>query len=389
MRNVIRYFQIFIGVAAGPGVMFALPYIVHSGKFAEFSGFMATVQFLASLGSVGMEVAAPRDRIRPMMAMKALLCTHFVVFLVALLIFSGRGCLMTFYIVVAVLALNVALVFQNYFLFMGKSLFYAVIGMIRAALVLAACFLALYLHSSLVVAWVVSGVLGALIALLFVGKWCPELNVQGESSVFKVVRQGFSLFVINTAASLPFLVDRLIAKGHLGTEVFARYMVATTWALPMVYIGNTAQQYFIVTRAISGFVSFLKSLRLLMLKCLAFCVVVVLISLVVTPPYFTNGGDFLKIWGVIVAWQAVYCIIAFPLAAVIQGSLSHIALKRLANWTVMLLGVIWLAYYIFIDGLLFNARPWQIAVMSSVGCFAILLPRCYWVIGWLHCQEGA
>lgn len=375
-ERTIKFLQIAVGIASGPGVIFALPFVLPAQSYGQFAGFLAASQLLATLGSAGLEIAAPKEGLSASRTWASLAITHSVV-LAALLAFSviktpteaWTGVLSAF-------ALNMSLVGQNKLLFAGETKRFALLGGLRALVVLSAIVLSVLLNLSVVHAWVTGNCVAAMLAWARIRGHAPTATLASpHPSPLAIIGRGLPHFVLNASASLPFIVDRLIARANLPPEAFAQYAVAVTWALPVVYIGNATQNYLIAIGRPNDRSQLFSASASLLAKCFAFMGVAAFAAYWIHPPYFKGLMDFSACWLPIIAWQSLYASVAFPLAARIQTKLDDRRVRLMASWTLMALLALVAAYRVVVPGVLQISAAWQVPACVAFGAMCLLIPR--------------
>lgn len=344
LHRVLRIATIGIGTMAGPGVLFVLPYLLSLDQFASFAAVLAIAQLIGGLGGFGLDVSCPRLEIKLQWAAVYSLLSMLLAF--TLVFFGFGGSLSEKFIVGGLIAWTSSLtaIFHSYSLFAGKARLYGVIGLAKALVFLAVLVLAIYLGISPAVAWFFAALSGLFVAFwLLIMSGGVVLHGSSSQSGWKdVIQFSTPLAIIVGASALPFVLDRAIGQQILSTAEFARYAVAVTWAVPIIYIGNVIQQSIIATRKDDSMQTVLYWGGGLFIVGAIYIVLVGILSLYfVRVPYFANGRDFIHLWGWIVGWYVIYSSISFPVAAVMQKHFSAVQLKSLAYVTAAIVAL-WL-----------------------------------------------
>lgn len=380
-QQVKSYLNICIGIAAGPGVIFLLPYATTAAVYASFTGFLALSQFLAAFAGGGLEIAVARRRANLGSAIAALVIVQAVVAVGEVALGSAVAAKELILAVGAAATANLVVIIQLYLLFSGDTSRYAQLSIIRASLMITAVVLSRIFGLSLVLGWFAAGVAASMVAVAFYRLFVKEAK---KSSILvesiNLIKEGMPLHVITTSATLPFLLDRLLAHNNFTPQFFAKYMVATSWALPMVYIGNAVQQYVTAKARITSTRQLIRVMRSLLVAQSLYCLAVAALLHVYTPPFFSNWGDFQAIWKYIILWQLPYCAIAFPLSSIIQAQMRAGDILNLMFWVAGFLTTFYVLYMVTLKlGYVINS-PAHLAIISLAEVILIVLPKI--VVAW-------
>lgn len=337
LHRIFRIAVIAAGIMAGPGILFILPYLLPISKFASFAAVLAIAQLIAGLGGFGLDVSCPRLGIK---VQWAAVYSLFFTLLASIIVFFCFGITLSEkFILSSLIAWVVSLttIFHSYSIFAGKVKLYGIIGLAKAIVFLVVLTCAIYIGVSPAVAWFFAALSGLFVALfmLMINGGGVVNDSTSESDWMDVVKFSTPLAIIVAAGALPFVFDRAVAQYVLSESDFARYAVAVTWAVPIIYIGNVIQQTMIAEKTP------------ITIKTLFFwCGVIFVMSLIyisfigvigvffIKVPYFSDGIDFIRIWGWIAGWYAIFSAVSFPISAVMQKHFSAIQLKSLAYATI-------------------------------------------------------
>ena len=333
IRKLLRISAIGVGVIAGPGVLFVLPYLLPLEEFSSFAAVLAIAQLIGNLGALSLDVSCPRLGIKFHWA--AVYCLVSVLLASAVVHFGLGGNLNEKFIVGGLIAWvsTLTAILLSYPLFAAKAKLYGVVGLLKALAFLFILILSLRLGVIPAMAWLIAAMCSLfVVAVILKFKGGQDLIRRNSQSGWKdVVRFSAPLAVIVTTSALPFVLDRAIGQQLLSTTEFARYAVAVTWAVPIIYIGNIIQQSIIASTRYDTLRTTLYWAGWLFVMSLLYISLVAILSLYfVRVPYFVDGLDFIHLWGWIVGWYAIYSAINFPLAAVMQKHFSAFQFKTLA-----------------------------------------------------------
>jgi hypothetical protein len=387
---VLRIATIGVGAMAGPGVLFVMPYILPLDQFVVIAAVLAIAQLMGSLGSFGLDITCPRLGIK---LQWAAVYNSLSMLVASAVVFFGFGSPLTEKFILGLLIAwvgSLTAIFHSYSLFAGRARLYGVIGLAKALVFLAVLVFAIYLGVSPEIAWFLAALSGLFIAfwLLIMNGGVDSSGSNTQSGWKEVIRFSTPLAIIIAAGALPFVLDRAIAQHLLNVAEFARYTVAVTWALPVIYIGNIVQQSMIATKKDDSTRTMLFWGVGLMIAGTVYIVLIGLLSLYfVRIPYFADGEDFIRLWGWIVGWYVIYSAISFPVAAVIQKHFSAVQLQSLAYITASI-AVLWLVsayglYANFISGAAMENKTMAIIVFAVFFAVVGVSPKIVFVYRYL------
>lgn len=379
-RKSFKFFVVALGLLAGPGVLFALPYILGPIEYANFAKMLAVSQLISIVGTVGLEVACPRLGVKVQVATRhAVITTLLAAFFLYFISRSLSG-VQYFLAVIAALCNTLNAIYQSYLVFSGRTMSYGISGAAKAITILLVLILFVHAGFDAGVAWSVASVIALLIAVYFMFYERDRMRVDENptnTNLVAIFKLGVPLAVIYGTATLPFVLDRVVAQSHLASIEFAKYAVAVTWAVPLVYVGNVFQQFIIAESDENLFSKFIKFAAILFALELCYAILVVLLILVgVKVPYFATSTEFFSYWGPVVSVYGIYSALAFPAAALIQKSFAVKEITTLAGLTAIFVGcasILLSAFSKFADhsGI---AAP---IICSFVFGLASILPRLY------------
>ena len=379
-RKSFKFFVVALGLLAGPGVLFTLPYILGPIEYANFAKMLAVSQLISIVGTVGLEVACPRLGVKvPIATRHAVITTLLAAFF---LYFLSRSLSTPQYIlaVIAALCNTLNAIYQSYLVFSGRTMSYGISGAAKAITILLVLILFLHAGFDAGVAWSVASVIALMIATYFMVYERDRMKVDdnpANTNLAAIFKLGLPLAVIYGTATLPFVLDRVVAQSHLSSIEFARYAVAVTWAVPLVYVGNVFQQFIIAESDEELFSKFAKFATILFVLEVCYAMLIVMLILIgVKIPYFTSPTDFFSYWGPIVSVYGIYSAFAFPAAALIQKSFAVKEIAKLAALTAIVVGFSSVLLYVFskfADGAGIAAP----IVCSLIFGLASILPRLY------------
>lgn len=381
--KLLNFLLVAVGLFAGPGVIFILPYFIVQESYAAFAKLLTFSQIIILMGGAGLDIGCPRLKV-PILIATAILTI--ITMSAALILFAVSGPLtLTEYGIVLCAGLFGALsaMYQSYFLFRGDAITYGLSGLSRSLVTLICLFVLLNFGNDASISWGVATFAGFFASLYFVKKLYfdkieeEKTPIQGWVNILKL---SLPFFFINGAAVLPFILDRFMSQRYMTNGDFARYMVVTTWAIPIVYIGNIYQQYLIANFDIDSRKILIKSfLTLFGAGAVYILLVTVLTKTYIAIPYFKDSEDFLLVWILVGGWFALYGAMAFPAAAHVQKNMRENIALSLSRWTAFVLPLALTASF-------FAARFWWAkigiyagVIFSASFAFLMLTPRVYFV----------
>lgn len=337
---------------AGPGILLVLPFLLPMSEFASLAAILAISQLIASIGGFGLEVSCPRlgvkMKLAAMYSFTAIIISSGFVFIA---FGSQLDSKFVFGLLIAWVS-SLTAIYHSYSLFAGKAKLYGIIGLAKAVIFLIILSSSIYFGISPSIAWFVSSICSLLVTfgLLEVNGSDDLIRVNSILGWRDVFGLSAPLAIIVAAGALPFVFDRALAQHLLSKIDFARYAVAVTWAVPVIYIGNVVQQSMIAAKKDDSILSVCYWGCGIFVISLIYILIFIILSLyLINIPYFENGQDFINLWGWIVGWYTIYSTISFPVAAVMQKYFSSNQLKSLAFATAGICGVsLILAYVLYV-----------------------------------------
>ena len=271
-------------------------------------------------------------------------------------------------------------IYQSYLVFSGRSSSYGMSGAAKAITVLVTFTLLVHTGFDAGVAWSAASVVALIIITCFIYFERDKLKVDNDLShtnFVSIFRLGMPLAMIYGTATLPFVLDRVVAQSYLLPITFAKYAVAVSWAVPLVYIGNAFQQFIIVDSDENLFSKFFKFAGILFaLEACYAAAVIVLVLAGIKIPYFVTSSEFFSFWVPMVSVYGLYSAAAFPAAALIQKSFAVEEITRLAALTGMFVGSACVLLYA-LKNLANNFGIAAPIICSAVFGLASVLPRLY------------
>jgi hypothetical protein len=383
----LRTATIAVGAIAGPGVLFVLPYILPIKKFSVLAAVLATSQLVGVLGAFGLDIACPRLGIS---LARSALYSGITISIAALFVCISLSHTLPIQFIIAVVLAWILLlsnIFHSYSLFAGLSKVYGMIGFLKALFFLIVFIVALRCGINPELAWLMAAIAGLLTAFILLKKtwndnYCDTNMHAGWKNIIE-----FSLpsALIVATSSLPFVIDRVIAQDVLGTNDFARYTVAVTWAVPILYFGNIAEKTMIATTRQESLGDILKWAVGLLAVCGAYSATIILLALFfIKVPYFQNNYEFFRIWGLLAAWYTLYTVVHNPTFAYIQKQFSTKQLKPLSMTAAVLAAIVLLSAILLInkaDKIVTTiSRIDLIIFLSVLLALASIWPKIYFVI---------
>lgn len=387
--RLFRISAIGVGTISGPGLLFALPYLLSIAQFASFAAVLAIAQLISSIGGFGLDVSCPRLGVKSQWAaVYSLLATT----VASGIVFLGFDSQLSEKFILGSLIAGIGsltAILHSYSLFAGRASLYGLIGLTKALVFLMVLVFAIYMGVSPSVAWLVAAVCGLLVSLGLLninGVVTTAVYSNSQSGWKDVVQISAPLAIIVAIGALPFVLDRALAQHFLNANDFARYAVAVTWAAPVIYIGNIVQQSMIATkRDVSVQVMCCWGGGIFILSSIYILIVVILSQYFIDVPYFENGQDFICLWGWIVGWYAIYSTIGFPVNAVMQKYFAPTRLKFLACLTAGFCGIGLAFTYILYVSFSLMVESKLLAIILFTLLFAIMgvFPKIILVIKYL------
>lgn len=389
---MIRIATIGVGTMAGPGLLFVLPYLLPTNQFASFAAVLAISQLIAGIGGFGLEVSCPRLGVERQWAA---IYSFSAIMIASGLVFMGFGNPLDEKFVYGLLiawASSLTSIIHSYAIFAGRAKLYGLIGLTKALVFLIVLVCSIYVGISPSLSWLISSLCGLSVAFaLLKTDDSVALIRAADVSTPKwkdVARLSAPLAIIVAAGALPFVLDRAVAQQIMNQLEFARYAVAVTWAVPVLYIGNVIQQTMIATKKIDSIKTVCYwGCVIFSMGSIYFLLIALLSLYVVKVPYFANGRDFVHIWGWLVGWYVIYSTVSFPVAAVVQKYFSSTQLKSLTYVTSGILGIFLLAaYFLYVNylPLLVIQNKTTIIILSTVFLAIVgVLPKLIFVSKYL------
>lgn len=381
MNRIIKPLLVASGLFAGPGVIFLLPYVVPRDSYAAFAKVLTISQLLAVCGGLGLEIGGPRLNF-PIGKLTGLVVV--TTMLAAIVVFGISPTLGLPEAVIAIVVgavTSLATIYQSYSLFKGDAVNYAFQGFFRSATTLIVMAIFLKIGEQASVAWGLGSLMGFVASLWFLKGTTREVGYfGGRTSVAQLLIFSFPFFLINSAAVLPFIVDRFVSQRNLNIDDFSKYMVVTTWAVPIIYLGNFFQQYMVSRLGDESLRKLLKKMMFLLLLGAGYIFFVILVAGVLIPlPYFHNKSEFISIFSLVAGWYAIYSSVAFPAAAYVQREMPASTARLMAWCTAGMFPIAAICAYLFAS-IWWGKIGMYAAVMFS-GAFSSLMigPRIYFV----------
>lgn len=278
------------------------------------------------------------------------------------------------------LANNIALVIQNRYLFGGDPDRYAQFGSCKAALLIIILPGCIYINVDIEASWGIASITSAAISHFAIrpskatsDKHFSELLPPVRA--FHIFQASLPMAVLNSLSSLPFLIERLIAKEAFLPDIFPKYAICATLISPLVYIGNMSQNHLISHNENIDKHAIINSTKLLILLSSGYVALLFYFAPIAYPSYFPSRADFYGFAFPCILWAFGYCILIFPLAAVMQKQAEAQVLFKCAVTSVIAVGVIYGCYEIlFQQGIRLNL-PWKAAVAAALVASTIVAIR--------------
>lgn len=380
LRIILKFSLIAAGFLAGPGVIFLLPYIMPAESYATFAKVLTFSQLLALVSGLGLEIAGARFNIALLRVAKIIILTTSICSLALFIIFPGTTSEEKLIIWCIAFTTVLSTVYQSYFLFRGQALIYGIYGLMRSSIMLVSLIVLLRLKADVVFAYGVSAIIGFAFPLWLVNKNI-KITLTGNYYDFKfLIKASIPFFIINGVAVLPIILDRLMAQQNLVPIEFSKYIVVTTWAVPIMYMGNIYQQFIISHFDLYSLRTLIKKNLLLLVANIVYIIFVVAVTTqIIQVPYFKSSADFIPIWLLVSGWYAVYSSVAFPAAAYVQKKLDENMVRKMAWWTAGLLPLALSTAFFITSSLWSHIGMFAAAIFSSIFASLILVPRVFFV----------
>lgn len=380
LRIILKFSLIAVGFLAGPGVIFLLPYIMPAESYATFAKVLTFSQLLALVSGLGLEIAGARFNIGLLRVTKIIFLTTSISSVVLFIIFPGTNSEEKLIVWCIAFTTVLSTVYQSYFLFRGQALIYGLYGLMRSSIMLVSLIILLKLKFDVVLAYGISTIIGFTFSLRLVNKNIKASLDDKHYDFICLFKTSIPFFIINGVAVLPIILDRLMAQQNLVPTEFSKYIVVTTWAVPIMYIGNIYQQFIISHFDLFSLKALIKKNLLLLAANTAYIVFVVAVTAeIVHVPYFKSPTEFVPIWLMVSGWYAVYSAVAFPAAAYVQRKLDENIVRKLAWWTVGLLPLVLFIAYFIASTQWAHIGMFAAAIFSSIFASLILVPRVFFV----------
>lgn len=382
MKDKINvYLRILLGIAAGPGLLLVLPFLLNSLDYGRVYGFIAVVQLLSLFSSLGLEIVAARENL----PFHITFLTLFITTLLATIVYAITQSTSPISLVSCMsfgtaLANNVSLVVQNSYLFKGDTGLYARFGLYRAALLIITLLACMHAGLDVEISWVVASIASIVMPLLIIKSSNLKLEVSSIkqlplAAILNTFYAAFPMAALNSLNSLPFVAERLIAKGAFNSELFPKYAICATLASPMVYLGNMTQNYLISHNERIDKLAAIGGAKLLLSLCGGYILVLVLVATFVLPPYFHDLIDFYTVALPCTLWVFIYCVSSFPLAAIMQKQADVSTLAKCALVSFISVAVLYGCYELIRkDGILLDL-PWKTAIASALFSIVLVMIR--------------
>lgn len=380
-NRVVIHLKILIGIASGPGLLLILPFLLSKNDYGRIFGFIVVVQFVSLFSSLGLEVVVSRANLPIRFAFVTLAITTF---LATFFYVHARSVQTSSYTAILVFGTaftnNISLVIQNRYLFSGNTDRYARFGIYRAALMIITIFVCIRARIDIETGWAIASATSTLVPHLILRVHEMTLkNSASEKLTFTAIRSIFlaslPMAMLNSLSGLPFLAERLIARDSFSPEMFSKYAICATLMTPMVYIGNMTQNYMISHNEKIGGRTAKDAAKQLMMLCGGYVVFILSFGSFIFPSYFHGLSDFYSVLIPGVLWVYLYCITAFPLAAITQKQAGASTLSKCALVSITAIAVLYCCYWwLFKQGVRLEL-PWKAAIASALASIVIILIR--------------
>lgn len=378
MKRIMKFLFVAVGFFAGPGIIFLLPYVMPQEAYAAFAKVLTFAQLLTLVSGLGLEIGSARLNIPIGRITALLLATTSIAAIILFVIFPTMNLMEGAVVLCIAVVTSLATVYQSYFLFKGHALSYGIYGLTRSGVTLLALIALLKLGCGAVVAFGGGTLLGFIASL-----WIIRINLRdsgfwkgSEIKIAKLLKLSLPFFAINGAAVLPIILDRLMAQQHLSPLEFSKYMVVTTWAIPIMYLGNVYQQFLISHFDIDSLRVFVRKIGLLLVANIMYIGMVVLVTkLFVRVPYFKESQEFVPIWLLVAGWYTMYAAIAYPAAAYVQRKMKENAVRSLAWWTAAMLPLALIGAYLVSSAWWSEIGMYAAVIFSLLFASLMLVPR--------------
>ena len=383
LSKLTKFSLIAIGLFAGPGVIFLLPYVVSQVSYANFIKILTVSQLIALIGGAGLDVGCARLKIPIRRASTLLISTTIISAVIVILISKSLSWIDVVVVFVAGLITAISTMYQSYFLFRGNSLAYGGFGFFRSLTMLILLVIFIKLGYEVSVSWGVATFFGFIVAVGLVRRSFYENSLEKDGfnkSVMEIIKFSLPFFLINGAAVIPFLMDKLISQKYLSLDDFSKYMVVTTWAIPILYLGNIYQQYLIANYDIKNRENLIKKIFLLFFAGLSYVVLVIgVVKYLVHIPFFKNVDDFIEIWIIVGFWYALYSGLAYPAAACVQKKMEEKSLSSLSKCSAIAFPLSLMTAFFSVLFLWNDFGMYAAVLFAAIFAFLMLAPRVYFV----------
>ncbi|MDM2808607.1 hypothetical protein ACT3N0_09315 [Citrobacter portucalensis] len=380
LRIILKFSLIAVGFLAGPGVIFLLPYIMPADSYANFAKVLTFSQMLALVSGLGLEIAGARFNIAIVRVTKIILLTTSISSVLLFIIFPGTTSEEKLIVWCIAFTTVLSTVYQSYFLFRGQALIYGLYGLLRSSIMLVSLIILLKWKFEVVLSYGIATIIGFSVSLLLVNKNIKVSLNEKDYNFRCLIKASMPFFIINGVAVLPIILDRLMAQQNLAPTEFSKYIVVTTWAVPIMYIGNIYQQFIISHFDLFSLKALIKKNLILLVVNTTYIIFVIAVThKIVKVPYFKSSADFVPIWFLVSGWYTLYSAFAFPAAAYVQRRLEESMVQKLAWWTAGLLPLALSIAYFTASNQWSHVGMFAAAIFSSIFASLILVPRIFFV----------
>lgn len=370
--KIMKFISILFSIVSGPGVIFLIPYFFDKWKYAEFMLFLVSYQVYGIISSLGMEIEAPKSKVHPKKVFNILFVISFCVLNIEFLILENNLAL-SFFIASCILVNNYSTVFLNYLIISNNVWRYSALLVFKSVILISSFVFCYYSDANIIYGFLVATILSS-ISIVFLSRDIVNRYFLFKKVGYKrLIKNGYFILVVNCCSSLPFVLDKILAKKNLSIEDFSRYVIALGWMVPLVYIGNAIQQYFVSIDVIKNWIDYLKSVLLMLVISIGYFLFVMLFSWLFKVPYFESHKEFINYSFPVFSWYCLFCSFAFPMAAYIQKRADSNFTFRLQNFSLFSALTSLMIFFMFYK--FFNESRSMIYLYSYICCTLVLLPR--------------
>ena len=376
----MKFLLVAMGFLAGPGVIFLLPYIISANVYANFAKVLTFSQLITLVSGLGLEIAAAKFNVKISKVNLIVLCSTSIFSSLLFMAFSDLNFIEKIIIWSISSVTLLSVIYQSYFLFSGQALLYGLYGVVRSIIMIISLLILLNAKVDVTVAYGGASIISFIFTSWLINKRKKTITSPDAMKISALFMASIPFFIINGVSVLPITLDRLVAQQNLAIIEFSKYVVVTTWAVPILYLGNIFQQFLISRFNIFSIKKLINNIIILLLLNIAYAIFIWFITqFFLKIPYFNSVSDFHKIWFLVSGWYSLYSAFAYPAAAYVQRAMQKNLLNSLAKWTTVSIPVALIISYLAALNFWGNIGMYAAVIFSSFFASITLLPRIFFV----------